>query len=195
MLGRGNQGQAEAVPTRQGPFATSPQTVADVSVTASVLPPGAATDTALAAINTTLGSPLQTGGTVVANQGAPGAAWPVNAAQSGTWNVGITGTLPAFAATPTVNVGTVQGYSFQNISTSTTTTVKSGAGVLHGINVNTKGTVASTVTVYDNTAGSGAIIAILDSLNLSGWNQFDISFATGLTLVTTGAPNITVAYR
>lgn len=28
------------------------------------------------------------------------------AKQSGTWNVGLTGTLPAFAATPTVNIGT-----------------------------------------------------------------------------------------
>jgi hypothetical protein len=27
--------------------------------------------------------------------------------QSGSWNVGLTGTLPAFAATPTVNIGTV----------------------------------------------------------------------------------------
>lgn len=89
------------------------------------------------------------------------------------------------------------GYSISNITTATTTTVKSGAGTLHGINVNTKGTVASTVTVYDNTAGSGTKIATLDSLNLSGWNQFDVAFATGLTLVTTGtaAPDITVSYK
>jgi hypothetical protein len=29
--------------------------------------------------------------------------------QSGTWTVGLTGTLPAFAATPTVNIGTIGG--------------------------------------------------------------------------------------
>lgn len=89
------------------------------------------------------------------------------------------------------------GWSFQNITTSTTTTVKSGAGVLHIVNVNTLGTVASTVTVYDNTAGSGTKIATINSLTLSGPFQYDIAFSTGLTLVTTGtaAPDITVSYR
>jgi hypothetical protein len=88
-------------------------------------------------------------------------------------------------------------FSYSHIDTATTTTVKSGAGVLHSINVNSKGTVASTITVYDNTAGSGTVIAILDSLTLSGTFVFDVSFATGLTLVTTGtvAPDITVSYR
>lgn len=88
-------------------------------------------------------------------------------------------------------------YSFSHISTSTTTTVKSGAGVLHAISVNTKGTVASIITVYDNTAGSGTVIGVVDSLNLSGAFIFDVIFATGLTLVTTGtvAPDITVSYR
>ncbi len=89
------------------------------------------------------------------------------------------------------------GYSLQNITTSTTTTVKSGAGVLHIVNVNTDGTVASTVTIYDNTAGSGTKIATIDSLTLSGPFQYDIAFTIGLTLVTTGtsAPDITVSYR
>lgn len=89
------------------------------------------------------------------------------------------------------------GWSFQNITTSTTTTVKSGAGVLHIVNVNTLGTVASTVTVYDNTSGSGTKIATINSLTLSGPFQYDIAFSTGLTLVTTGtaAPDITVSYR
>lgn len=94
----------------------------------------------------------------------------------------------------TLNVQQV-GYSFQNITTSTTTVVKSGAGVLHIVNVNTLGTVASIVTIYDNTAGSGTKIGTINSLTLSGAFQFDIAFATGLTLVTTGAPDITVSYR
>lgn len=97
----------------------------------------------------------------------------------------------------TTNAVALTGYSFANITTSTTTTVKSGSGVLHAVIVNTKGTVASTTTIYDNTAGSGTIIGIIDSLTLAGTFQFDINFATGLTLVTTGtvAPNITVSYR
>ncbi len=89
------------------------------------------------------------------------------------------------------------GETATNILTSTTTVVATGKGVLHGINVNTKGTVASTVTVYDNTAASGTKLATLDSLNLSGWNQFDVAFSTGLTIVTTGtvAPDITVSWH
>lgn len=87
--------------------------------------------------------------------------------------------------------------SYAHIATATTTVVKSGAGSLHSIIVNTKGTVASTITAYDNTAGSGTVIAVIDSLTLSGLFTYDIAFTTGLTLVTTGtvAPDITVSYR
>lgn len=99
-------------------------------------------------------------------------------------------TSPAAAATG--------GYSFSHISTSTTTTVKSGAGTLHTININSLGTVASTITVFDNTAGSGTVIAVLNSLTIGqGCYTFDVAFATGLTLVTTGtvAPDVTVSYK
>lgn len=92
----------------------------------------------------------------------------------------------------------VAGYSRSHISTATTTTVKSGAGVLHSIVINTKGTVASTITVYDNTAGSGTVIAVIDSLTpIGALYLYDVLFTTGLTLVTTGtvAPDVTVAYR
>jgi hypothetical protein len=88
-------------------------------------------------------------------------------------------------------------FAFANISTVATTTVKSGVGELHAITVNSKGTVASTITVYDNTAGSGAKIATIDSLNQSGTMVYNVAFANGLTLVTTGtvAPDVTVSYR
>lgn len=88
-------------------------------------------------------------------------------------------------------------FSYAHVSTVATTVVKGSAGNLHTITVNSKGTVASTVTVYDNTAGSGTVIAVLDSLTLSGTFVFDVAFATGLTIVTTGtvAPDVTVSYR
>lgn len=88
-------------------------------------------------------------------------------------------------------------FLYSHISTAATTTVKSGAGNLHSISVNTKGTVASTITVFDNTAGSGAVIGVIDSLNLSGAFVLDVAFGTGLTIVTTGtiAPDLTVSYR
>lgn len=85
--------------------------------------------------------------------------------------------------------------SFSNITTSTTTTAKSGAGVLHTVCVNTLGTVASLIVVYDNTAGSGTKIASINSLAFLGCQTYDVAFATGLTVVTTGAPDVTVSYR
>lgn len=97
-----------------------------------------------------------------------------------------------------INIGTSSaGYSSTNITTATTTTVKTGAGVLHSITVNSKGTIASSVVAYDNTAGSGTKLATVDSLDLSGTFTYDAAFSTGLTIVTTGtvAPDITVAWR
>lgn len=87
--------------------------------------------------------------------------------------------------------------SYSHISTSTTTTVKSGAGVLHAISVNALGTVASQATIYDNTAGSGTVIAVVDTLTQLRTVLLDVAFTTGLTIVTTGtvAPDLTVAYR
>ena len=87
--------------------------------------------------------------------------------------------------------------SYSHISTVATTVVKSGVGNLHAVIINQKGTVASTITMYDNTAASGTVIGILDSLNFEGTNTYDVAFTTGLTIVTTGtvAPDITVSYR
>lgn len=89
------------------------------------------------------------------------------------------------------------GASFNHITTSTTTTVKSGSGILVSIVVSSKGTVASTLTVYDNTAASGTVIAVIDSLNNVGTFTFNCVFSTGLTIVSTGtvAPDVTVLYR
>lgn len=85
-------------------------------------------------------------------------------------------------------------YAYNNISTGTTTTVKSGPGVLHAITINT--TAASTITIYDNTAGSGTKIGtIAASPAIGSTFGFDVAFATGLTIVTGGASDITVSYR
>jgi hypothetical protein len=90
-----------------------------------------------------------------------------------------------------------QTMSFAYINTAVTTTVKASAGFLKSITVNSKGTVASTITIYNNTAGSGAVIGVIDSLNMGGTFEYDVACSTGITLVTTGtvAPDITVAFR
>lgn len=98
------------------------------------------------------------------------------------------------------------GHSYTNITTNATTTVKSGSGVLKAIKINNPSalTVANlTLTVYDNTAGSGTVIATItvpfgQSGALPIALNFDAAFATGLTIVTAGptvAANVTVEWR
>lgn len=95
------------------------------------------------------------------------------------------------------NLKVTQECSYSHISSNATTTVKSGAGSLRGITINTKGASANTATVYDNTAGSGTVIAVIDTTAAVGTLSYDIAFTTGLTVVTaTGtAPDMTIAYR
>lgn len=80
-----------------------------------------------------------------------------------------------------------------NIATATTTTVKSGAGYLVRITVNT--TAAGAITVYDNTAASGTKIATLPSNAVVGTYEYGGRFSTGLTIVTAAASDITVTYQ
>lgn len=84
-----------------------------------------------------------------------------------------------------------------HVSSATTTTAKSGAGVLGTIIVN-KANSLSTVTVYDNTAGSGTIIALMThplTLLASQYSlTFNCKFSTGLTIVTSSNDDITVTY-
>ncbi len=89
------------------------------------------------------------------------------------------------------------GAPFSNITTNTTTTVKSGAGILHKVCINTKGASANTATIFDNTAGSGTKMGTLDTTADTACKVYDAAFATGLTVVTaTGtAADLTVVYR
>jgi hypothetical protein len=91
-----------------------------------------------------------------------------------------------------LTIGGTPSFSRRNIATATTTTVKSGSGHLHSIVINT--TAAGTITVYDNTAASGTIIAILKTSVVEGTYLYDCDFTTGLTIVTGAASNITVTY-
>lgn len=77
-----------------------------------------------------------------------------------------------------------------------TTTLVSGRGILHSITINTKGATANTITVYDNTAGSGTVLATIDSTVAPGTFTYECAFATGLTVViaTGTAAKITVVY-
>lgn len=83
-------------------------------------------------------------------------------------------------------------FGYQNITTGTTTTVKSGVGILKSVTVNT--TAAGAITIYDNTAGSGTKIGTLKSSVVEGTYDYNVAFGTGLTIVTAAASDITVSY-
>lgn len=89
------------------------------------------------------------------------------------------------------------GHSYLNITANGSTTVKSGTGVLHALYINSKGLEGNTATVYDSTTGSGTKIGTIDTTSLQGAFLQNITFVTGLTIVTAnGVPaDITVAYR
>jgi len=93
-----------------------------------------------------------------------------------------------------------QRYGYSNITTVATTTVKSGAGFLHNLVINTP-VATSVITIYDNTAASGTKIATI-TLPATITNQgpivipYNVSFNTGLTISTTvAASDLTAAFR
>jgi hypothetical protein len=92
---------------------------------------------------------------------------------------------------------TVVGYNYKNI-TSGTNVVKATPGMLASLVVNSV-TSGAVITIYDNTAGSGTVIAIPTLLTTSNTPfkvDYNANFTTGLTVVvTSGTANITVVYR
>jgi hypothetical protein len=86
-------------------------------------------------------------------------------------------------------------WTYQNITTAATTTVKSGFGNLHSIVINIP--TANAITIYDNTSASGTKIGTITPTATAGWGtyEYDVDFGTGLTIVTAGTPDITVCYR
>jgi hypothetical protein len=86
--------------------------------------------------------------------------------------------------------------NYGHVAANATTTHKSGAGVLRRITINDPGS-AWVVNVYDNTAGSGTLIAtIKPSASLYGPFEYHARFSTGLTTVTSGttAGSLTVVW-
>lgn len=168
----------------------------NATVSSTALPTGAATAANQTTALTRLGDVTETAPTTdTASSGLNGRLQRI--AQRITAVIGALPTALTGVGNLKVSVEEAFSNTYAHISTATTTVVKSGAGTLRSICVNTKGTVASTVTVYDNTAGSGTKIAVIDSLSALGTYIYDVAFSTGLTVVSTGtvAPDITVSYR
>lgn len=89
-----------------------------------------------------------------------------------------------------------EAYGFTHITTNATTAVKTGPGLLGIITINTKGATANTATVYDSLAGSGTVIAVLDTTVAAQSFFYNVVCNIGITVVTaTGtAADITVSW-
>lgn len=78
-----------------------------------------------------------------------------------------------------------------------TATIKSGSGVLRSACYTSRSD-GSTLTIYDNTAASGTIMALLAPANGTGILCLDfggVTISTGITIVTTGSANWQLSYR
>lgn len=84
--------------------------------------------------------------------------------------------------------------SYKNLAGAATYVIKSGAGTLRNLVVNT--TAATAITIYDNTAASGTKIATIAASPVIGSNfYYDVAFTTGLTIVLAGASDVTISYE
>ena len=85
-----------------------------------------------------------------------------------------------------------------NSNVNETRTLLSGPGFLKRVVINDLGAAGSFITIYDNTAGSGTKLATITCPATVG-NPFtltyDVGFSTGLTTTTSGATDVTLAFR
>lgn len=92
---------------------------------------------------------------------------------------------------------TTGGYSFTNLTANTAgTTVKSGAGTLRAVTVNSAGASSNVLTLYDGTSTGGTKIGTFDTNSLRTI-PFDLAFATGLfaVLATGTAADLTILWK
>jgi hypothetical protein len=76
---------------------------------------------------------------------------------------------------------------FRHTNVAETVTLKNSPGNLHKLIVNFAGVAGASVTVYDNTAASGVIIASVDFTGVTPATlEYDIDFDIGLTFVAVG---------
>jgi hypothetical protein len=80
------------------------------------------------------------------------------------------------------------------ISSATTTVCKTGAGVIESLDITE--TAGGTITVYDNAAASGTVIAVLKAsiAEAAGYLR-GRTFSVGLTVVTAGASKLNVGFN
>lgn len=88
----------------------------------------------------------------------------------------------------------MQQTNYKNITTATTTTVKSSAGLIHNLCINNPGS-GGTITIYDSTTGSGTTIGTVTATSTTiVCFAYDVFYLNGLTIVTSASMDITVTW-
>lgn len=95
------------------------------------------------------------------------------------------------------NTGVIPGYNYVNITSTGTTVVQTGQGVLHTITFNNP-LATAVVTLYDNTAASGSVLIgtiTIPATPMPVTLTYDATFTAGLTVkLGTANSDITVTY-
>lgn len=111
-------------------------------------------------------------------------------------NTGVVGPVDLCMMAHTISrLGEPQSYPrIKHVSGAATSLCKTGPGSLHRIVI---GTPKGTCTIYDNTAGSGDVMSVIDlgSLAVPTHLEFGCDFTNGLTVVTTSTSDITIVYE
>ncbi len=101
-----------------------------------------------------------------------------------------------FGVQGTVWIG---GYNYTNITTAATTLVKTGAGILHALIVNTpvgSGVIEMDDALTNTTPKIGTITFPATILSIGYLSYaYDVNFNTGLSITTTGTMDITVVWK
>lgn len=87
---------------------------------------------------------------------------------------------------------TEQRFSYSHYVGTVAGTVKAAAGFLHAITVNTVGT--SPVTVYDSVGTSATVIGVISGTT-ENTKIYDVTCATGITVLGTSAIDLSISYR
>ncbi len=84
---------------------------------------------------------------------------------------------------------------YGRITTAATTTFKLGPGLLHRITLNNP--TGTLITIYDNTAGSGTTIAVINTPAQANpvTLEYGTQFSNGLTVVSTGTWDATIIFE
>lgn len=86
------------------------------------------------------------------------------------------------------------GSQYAHISTQTTGVLKSAPGSLVSVTINTKAATA-VLTLFDNTAASGKVIAVIDCSGATQGLPFKLDFAVGLSYQLAGGnADVTVSF-